>query len=531
MRGSMPPLWLLVAWVLLLAPGAAWANHYRFGVFVGNNLGQPGDPPLMFATSDAEKMRDLFVEYGQMRPQDAVLVADGTSRQVQRAIDQLATRIQRERDDGHETTFVFYYSGHGDADALHMGTTKVNHVNLRTWIDRTGADVRLALIDACQSGGMVRKKGGVRGPSFDFGVEVERTRGTAVLTSSAASELSQESVEVGGGFFTHYLHTALTGGADRNRDGMVTLSEAYAYVHTETAFSTRDTPGAQTPSFDFDLVGSGELALTELEEASSYLSFLGDLDGTYSVWDESRKRYVAEVDGSAAMQLAVRPGTYYVHNRMPGWVDEARYSVRRGETLAVHGDDFTSVSYESVASRGDLERVARRARMPDLTLRLVVGVRTFGSNSVYDQEYVPAHGIGGVAGRFIGQRKTWWGFDVLTGGGASDLTFEEVGTVAVRAGSTSAAGSVGFATKPALLRAGIGARTELIRLSRSFVDRDEPDQASGGLASGGTTWVGLHHGRFTGDLEFGLLMLFNSFDDRNQWPLYSELTLHLGYRF
>ncbi len=523
---------LLLGWMVLAGSGVARAGEaQRFGVFVGNNMGQSGDVPLRFATTDAEKMYDLFLEFGQMRPHDAILLRNGTARQVERAIEQLSSRIQRATADGDDTTFVFYYSGHGDADALHLGATKAPHDDLRSLIDATGADVRVALIDACQSGGMVRNKGGVRGPSFDFAVEVERTRGTAVLTSSAASELSQESLEVGGGFFTHYLHTALTGGADGNRDGVVTLTEAYAYVHTETAFGTRDTPGAQTPSFDFDLVGAGDLVLTELEEASSYLAFLGELGGTYAVWDESRKRYVAEVDGGSNLQLAVRPGTYYVHNRRPGWVDEARYVVRRGETRSVFEEDFTSISYESVASRGDLERVARRARLPSLTLRLVAGFRSFRADSAWNREYLPAHGIGGLSARFIGPNKPWWGLDVLTGGGTRELTFEEVGVIPARIGTTSLGGSIGYATRPALFRAGIGGRSELMLMQRSFPDRDEPSQSNGALAAGGSAWLGIHRGRFTGDLEWSTLLLFHSFDDSGVWPLYNELTLSLGVRF
>jgi len=514
-----------------LVPDLAWANHYRYGVFVGNNHGQANDVPLMFATSDAEKMRDLFVDFGQIRPTDALLIADGTARSVQSALEQVGAKARANRDAGHETSIIFYYSGHGDVDSLHLGTTQIEHENLRTWLDNTGADVRLAFIDACQSGSMVRKKGGTRGPDIAFALDIESTKGTAILTSSAASELSQESIEVGGGFFTHYLHTALSGGADRDRDGVVTLTEANAYVHTETAFGTREAPGAQTPRFDFDLVGSGELVLTELEAASSYLHFLGDLDGTYSVWDESRKRYVAEVAGGTSLQLALRPGIFFVHRRMPGWVDEARYTVRRGETLSVLHEDFTSVSYESVASRGDLERVARRARLPDLTLRLVLGVRTFGEDDVYGREYVPAHGVGGIEARFIGRQSPYWSVDVLTGGGGNTVTFEEVGEVPVQVGSTSLGGTAGFATKPRLVRAGVGGRAELIGFRRSFTDRDIEAQRSFGLAGGGVGWVGIYHGRFTGDVQLGVLALFDRWDDQSAWPTFVEGSLQLGYRF
>jgi len=522
---------LLTALCLLAVAQPALANHFRYGLFVGNNDGASSDPPLMFAASDAEKMRDLFVEYGQMRSADTELVLDGNARQVQAALDRLSTRIRQHRDEGHETSLVFYYSGHGDAVALHLGNSRIEHVNLRTWLENSGADVRLAFIDACQSGGLLRKKGGTRGPPMAFAVDVDDTRGTAILTSSAASELSQESVQVGGGFFTHYLHTALTGGADRNRDGVVTLTEANAYVHTETAFGTRDTPGSQTPRFDFDIVGSGDFVLTELEEATSHLAFLGELDGTFAVWDESRKRYVAEVNGSSAAEIAIRPGTYYVHRRMPGWVDEARYTVRRGETRSIFEEDFTSVSYESVASRGDLERVARRAQLPDLTVRLVIGARGFGANSVYAREYVPGHAIGGIEARFISKRSPYWGFDVMTGATTEDLDFGEVGLVPARVSSTSAGLNAGFATGPRLIRAGLGGKVELIGFSRAFPDRDLATQQSLGLAGGGAGWVGLHHGRFTGDLQVATLMLFQRWDEQNGWPSFAEFTLQFGYRF
>lgn len=521
--------WLLAPCLLAALPAAA--APYRVGVFVGNNHGQSGDLPLRFATSDAEKMHDLFVDVGAIDPSDAILLRDGTARQVERTLEQLAGRLAKAAEAGDETHLVFYYSGHGDADALHLGTTQLAHHDLRTWLEATGADVRLALVDACQSGGLVRAKGGTRGPSFDFAVEVEKTRGTAVLTSSAISELSQESLEVGGGFFTHYLHTALTGGADRDRDGVVTLTEAYTYVHTETAFGTRDTPGSQTPSFDFDLVGAGDLVLTELEAASSALAFLGDLPGTFSVWDESRKRYVAEVDGTRTHTLAVRPGTYYVHHRLPGWVDEARYVVRRGETRSVFEEDFTSVTYDAVASRGDLERIARRARLPDLTVRLVAGLRSFRRDSVWDLEYLPQHSVGGLEARFIGPAKPWWGVDLLTGGGQADLVFDEVGSVAAQVASTSVSGSVGYATGPRLIRAGIGGRTQLLWMQRRFPERDADDQSTVAFAAGGIAWVGLHHGRFTGDIGWASQLMFHSFDDTGQWPVISELTLALGVRF
>lgn len=515
---------------LLVLAAPARANQYRFGIFVGNDEGLPGDPELIFAQADAEKMRDLFVELGGFRPGAAVLLTGVSANAVQREFAAMTADIQAVIRDGHEAMFVFYFSGHGDADSLHLGTSRIAFADLRTWLDRTGAQVKVAMVDACQSGGLVRRKGGRAGPSFAFAEpRVESAHGTAIITSSAASELSQESAEIGGGFFTHYLHTALTGGADRNRDGEVTLSEAYAYVHTETAFRTRETQQTQNPSFDLDVAGAGEIVLTTLEEASSRIAFLGDLEGTFSVWDESRKRYVAQVAGDEVVSLAIRPGTFYVHQRMPGWVEEARYVVRRGETHSVLAEDFTTVTYASAASRGDIEKMVRRSKLPDLSLRFVTGFRGFGGVA---EAYFAPQAMGGLQARFLGRGRTWGGVDVLTGGAGHELAIPGLAPIASRQTSTSVGGVIGFATRPRLVRAGIGARSGITVLTRSFPEWEGVrTQSRPALGVGSSAWVGLHGGRFSADLQLDWQLLVTRWDDNDGWPTCSDLVLVLGYRF
>ncbi|MEM6931732.1 MAG: caspase family protein, partial [Myxococcota bacterium] len=331
----------------LLGVALALAGDVRFGLFVGNNHGSTGDAPLVFAESDATKMRDLFVRYGGIPPKNALLVKGATARGLRTEVERLTLKILEHVSDDERVTLMAYYSGHGDDASLHLGTTKLLHEDLREMIEQTGAQVRIIMVDACQSGALVRRKGGQRGPPMAFAAPVvESMQGTAILTSSAASELSQESSQIGGGFFTHYLHTALSGGADLDRDGIVSLSETYSWVYAETAFRTRDAPETQTPHGDFDLSGAGDVVLTRLEAATARIAFLGDLEGAYSVWDASRRRYVAEVDGEHPLTLAVSPGSFYAHKRMPGYVEEARVEVRRGETRSVLAEDFTVVSYE-----------------------------------------------------------------------------------------------------------------------------------------------------------------------------------------
>ncbi len=514
----------------LLLASAASAAEVRLGLFVGHDEGLPGDVSLVFAESDAEKMRDLFVTWGGLERRDATLLVGARARSVEIELQKLQSRVQALHDRGDEAFLVFYYSGHGDGTSLHLGPSKLPYDELRTALEQTGADVRVAMVDACQSGGLVRRKGGQRGPAMAFATPTaESMRGTAIITSSAASELSQESDQIGGGFFTHYLHTALSGGADRNRDGEVSLAEAYDYVHVETAFRTRDAIEAQTPHGDFDLSGAGHVILTRLEPADAHLSFLGDLQGAYSVWDESRKRYVAEVDGASALELAVRPGVFYVHRRMPGWLEEATYQVRRGETRSVLAEDFETIAYEAAASKGDLDRQIRRARLPDLSLRFVAGARGLGWQA--SSAYFSSVAVGGFEARWLSRRTSYWSADVLAGRGVTDLSFEGLAPVRTVIGTTSLAASAGVATRPALVRAGIGGRAGITWLTRRFPEWDVAPQAAVALTAGGNTWVGLYRGRFSLDLQLNVVAMITNWDDNDRWPGYSDLLLAVGYRF
>ncbi len=51
-----------------------------------------------------------------------------------------------------------------------------------------------------------------------------------VLTSSKASEVSEEREYLGRGVFTYYLLEGLRGKADLDGDGIITVDEIYAYV-------------------------------------------------------------------------------------------------------------------------------------------------------------------------------------------------------------------------------------------------------------------------------------------------------------
>ncbi len=517
------------------APAHA-GDDVRIGLFIGNNEGGASQQRLLFAAADARKMRDLIVDYGGVDAADAILLQNQPLRRIESELASLQRKVEHSKASGHHTTLVFYYSGHGDDDALNIGTQELTHEALRQAIEATGADVRIAMLDACQSGAVVRSKGGVRGPSYAFDLGAEQTRGTAFLTSSARNEYSQESGELGGGFFTHYLHSGLQGAADQNGDGEVGLGEVYRYVHNETSFATRTTRETQTPTFDFDLTGTGDLWLTRLESASARLAFDGGMEGSYSIWDEVRKRYVAEIDGGAAGQIALQPGTYYVHHRSTGWVDEAEYVLAEGQTATVSELDFITLAYDETASRGDLQKQERKAKRPDVAVRVSLGGRGF-ADPTYSATYLPEHGVAGIDVRVLPlTRRVFYGAEVLSGGRGALIEFPGVPTQQTFVQSTSASTYFGAATGPRLVRAGGGLKGELVYFQRSLRPHDDMDAAAVkqdalSVAPGLIAWVGMHHGRFAADVNLSRMWLPLRIDDGTPIPAFNELTLSVGYRF
>jgi uncharacterized caspase-like protein len=66
--------------------------------------------------------------------------------------------------------------------------------------------------------------------SENFLARLSKGKGRIVLSASKASEVSEEREDLGHGVFTYYLLEGLRGSADADRDGVITVDEAYGYV-------------------------------------------------------------------------------------------------------------------------------------------------------------------------------------------------------------------------------------------------------------------------------------------------------------
>ena len=347
---------------LLTAATPAFAESNRFALVIGANAGDADEVTLRYAESDADRVAGVLRTLGAFPPENVVTLNDSRASEVRRALISLNARV---RALSGESLMIVYYSGHADADALHLGGTRMPMNELRDLVTGSAASARVLVLDACRSGTITRVKGGTRGPAFEIDVGFPvGAEGVAMLSSSAAGESSQESDALGASFFTHALVSALLGAADTNHDGAVTLGEAYAYAKERTlAATSRTVVGPQHPTFRLDLGGREDLILTRPGGEHRNIGTLAFArPGIYVVQRGTQEGpVVAELaadDGGG--KIALDAGRYFVTRREPDHLEQGRFDV------AVHGT--TMVAPEAMA-RLEYARVVRKGG----TVRKVAG--------------------------------------------------------------------------------------------------------------------------------------------------------------
>ena len=338
----------------LAAPRTAGAVD-RFAVVIGNNTGGPEDVELRYAQDDARKMASVLTSLGGFAPENLVLLDGKTADDVRRALITVNDRIRMRRL-APDAVLMVYYSGHATADELHLGRTSLPLSELESLVRGSAASMRILVLDSCRSGSLTRVKGGERGPRFAIALD-DRLAGEGVvfLTSSSANEDAQESDDIRGSFFTHYLVSALLGAGDADGDGAVSLGEAYRSAYDSTLRASSQTLTLQHPTFHYDVRGQGDLVLTRpatgasqrgtltFPSRRSYLVFRGGRDGPVigevSTFDRNRR-------------LSLEAGRYFLRGRGASFAVEGMIEIGAGETRAVDDSALKRIEYARLLRKG-----------------------------------------------------------------------------------------------------------------------------------------------------------------------------------
>ena len=205
---------LLMAVLLLVPAGASGAEPLRLLVAFGINEGLPAEVTLRYAENDARTFADLLTRTGEVEPANTEVLTGQDGPALTAALENAARKAKAHGDD---VVLFFYFSGHGDADNLHIGPNRYSMKELDAHLAQIPARLRVAVIDACRGKSDVSAKGFVRVSPFSVNLDAPKgISGVVTLRSSSEGEQSQESRNLGGAVFTHYLLTALRGAGDRD---------------------------------------------------------------------------------------------------------------------------------------------------------------------------------------------------------------------------------------------------------------------------------------------------------------------------
>jgi len=314
----------------------------RFALLIGNNVGDINDGALRWAEEDARRLHDLLIELGDVAKGRAILLQGVTQERVHSALARLRGQVEEANRHGFRSEVLVFYSGHGDAEALHFGSTRFPLSNLKSLIQAIPADTSITIIDACRSGVLRagRVKGAVHGPAFDISLAREPgPAGHVWITSAGIDEIAQESDELRSSFFSHHLLSGLRGAADTDSDDQVTLAELYRYVYHHTLSSSHgETAAVQHPEMQLELEGEGEVIMTVLKRSSSILTLPQGIGGDFLIVDDRNGHVFAEVRKPIAQtrKLALPSGRYRIQLRQSGRIFAGEIALEWGGKLEIN---------------------------------------------------------------------------------------------------------------------------------------------------------------------------------------------------
>jgi hypothetical protein len=271
------------------APAAAAPGPEHWAVVVGvGRYDSPQIARLRYAVDDAEAVARALWEVAGYKPENVVLLTDRSDRKPTLRNLKWALGTFLARSAGKGDTVVIYFAGHGapevdvsgkerdglakylvpvDAEPDDLYATGLPMEEFETIFNRIEAERVVVFLDACYSGsagGRTFSSRRTRALGVDeaFLERLARAKGRAIVTASRAAEVAVELPEIGHGLFTYYLLEGLRGGADLDRDGIVTLQELYQHVEQQVSRHSRRVGASQHPVMKGEL--EGQLPLLRL---------------------------------------------------------------------------------------------------------------------------------------------------------------------------------------------------------------------------------------------------------------------------
>ncbi|MBI4545585.1 MAG: caspase family protein [Gemmatimonadetes bacterium] len=218
-------------------------------------------PPLNYTVADADAFYDYLLRGLGVPKENIFKRVDREANRLQ-MMTILGTELRKRA--AREDMVIIYFAGHGapesdpssldgdglekylltaDADPENLIATAIAMKEVATIFERIQAERIVFIADACYSGASGGRTvfTGARRANITDGF-LDRLsgsgKGRVILSASSANEPSEERSDLGHGVFTYFLLEGLRGAGDRNRDGVITVDEAYQYVSQKVPEAT-----------------------------------------------------------------------------------------------------------------------------------------------------------------------------------------------------------------------------------------------------------------------------------------------------
>jgi hypothetical protein len=222
-----------------------------WAVVIGINR-YPKVRPLKYAVDDAKIFYNHLVYFSQIPRENVTLLLDQDAT-LTRVRSTLGTHLKNKA--GKDDMVIIFFAGHGatekdvmspdgdglekyllpyDADPKDLYATALPMGEVSKIFNRILAGRVVFIADSCYSGasgGRTIDISGIRATiSEAFLDRLAGGKGRVIITASGANEVSAENDSLQHGVFTYYMVEGLKGKADADKDGVVTVDEAYQYV-------------------------------------------------------------------------------------------------------------------------------------------------------------------------------------------------------------------------------------------------------------------------------------------------------------
>ncbi len=228
--------YVLSAQIHLAPPEQLWPQ--TFAVIVG--ISSYSEMPLRYCDDDAFHYYSFLKSAagGSVPDKNIVLLVDERATKVNIVASLEAIAAAAKPTD----KMLFFFAGHGMQGGLvpvdvnlKTGDNILHHWEIKSIFKKSQSNNKLAIVDACHSGGM--EESWYIGMVSDLLLGYQNT-GIAMFLACGANEVSKERSDIQQGFFTYFMVQGLGGKADFNNNLQITLQELYSYVYHNVRANT-----------------------------------------------------------------------------------------------------------------------------------------------------------------------------------------------------------------------------------------------------------------------------------------------------